>query len=72
MDDDTRRGLAEAAAEMTAAPERLKTLILEAARRGERPAAIHRVIFPAYTYDYIAKLIRDDRAAQAGELDDCA
>ena len=72
MDDDTRRGLTEAAAEMMAAPERLKTLILEAARRGERPAAIHRVIFPAYTYDYIAQLIRKDRAAADGGMEDCA
>lgn len=71
MDEDTRRGLAEAAAEMMAAPERLKKLILEAARDGSRPADIHRVIFPAYTYDYIARLIRDDRASQA-ELEDCA
>lgn len=63
MDDETRRGLAEAADNLLNGPDRLKARIIEAGRRGEKPAAIHRVIHPAYTYDYVARLVREDRAA---------
>ena len=48
------------------APERLRAAILEAAAHGERPAAITRAIRHVYTYDYVARLIRDAR--KNGEL----
>jgi len=67
MDETTRRGLAEAAATKTAAAGQLKNLILKAARDGDRPADIHRAIFPAYTYDYVAQLVREDKAARADQ-----
>jgi alkylhydroperoxidase/carboxymuconolactone decarboxylase family protein YurZ len=73
MDEKTRRGLIKAADAVTNGPDRLRALIIKAARDGESPAEIHRVIFPAYTYDYVTKVIRRDKAAQAqAELQDCA
>lgn len=67
MDDETRRGLAEAADNVLYGPDRLKARILVAARKGEKPAVIHRVIHPAYTYDYVAALVRADRKDNPGE-----
>jgi hypothetical protein len=79
MDEKTRRGLVEAAATKTAAAGHLKDLIVEAARGGAKAADIHRAIFPAYTYDYVAQLIRKDKAAaktpakdKGKPLEDCA
>lgn len=72
LDEQTRRGLAEAADVVMHGPERLRSLIIEASRNGARPTDIHRVVFPAYTYEYIARLIRADKAAQAAELEKCA
>lgn len=62
VDEPTREKLARLADAVVNGPDRLKAAILEAGRAGEKPAAIHRVIHPAYTYDYVAKLIREDRA----------
>lgn len=44
-------------------PERLKAAILKAARKPEKPGTIARAIGYAYTYDYVARLVRDDRKA---------
>lgn len=62
MDEATARELADAADAYEAAPVRLRRAILEAARNGERPADIVRAIRHVYTYDYVARLIRADRA----------
>lgn len=69
MDEDTARELASAAEaydKATIALERasadLRAAILEAARGGQRPADIVRAIRHAYTYEYVARLIRADRA----------
>jgi hypothetical protein len=70
MDDETRLGLAEAADHVLHGPERLKAKIIAAGRNGEKPADIHKVIHPAYTYDYVAKLIREDRAARTRQSPD--
>ena len=40
-----------------------KAAIIKAARKGEKPAAVARAIAYAYTYDFTAKLIREDRDA---------
>jgi hypothetical protein len=61
VDDETRRELAAAADAYEQAPARLKAAILAAARRGERPADIVRAIRYTYTYDYVARLVRQDR-----------
>lgn len=62
VDDDTRRVLEEAADAYENAPVRLRAEILAAARKGERPAAITRAIRHAYTYEYVGRLIRTDKA----------
>ncbi|HZR50038.1 MAG TPA: hypothetical protein VFB06_11020 [Streptosporangiaceae bacterium] len=67
MDEETRQGLAEAADNVLHGPERLKAWIVRAAREGDKPADIHKVIHPAYTYDYVAALVRTDRKANPGE-----
>ena len=67
VDDETRQSLKAAADEYEQAPARLKTAILEAARKGDKPAAIARAIGYVYTYDYVARVIRQDRADNPGE-----
>ena len=62
VDEDTARELAEAAEAYERAPVRLHAAILAAARNGERPADIVRAIRHVYTYEYVARLIRKDRA----------
>lgn len=62
VDDDTRRELAAAADAYEQAPARLRAAIVAAARRGERPADIVRAIRHTYTYDYVARIVREDRA----------
>ena len=62
MDESTARELAEAAEAYEQAPVRLRAAIRRAARNGERPADIVRAIKHAYTYEYVARLIRKDRA----------
>lgn len=63
----TRAELEQAADNYVNGPERLKGAIVRAARKGDKPAAIARAIGYAYTYDFTAKLIREDRAANPGE-----
>lgn len=62
VDEETRRELEAVAGAYEQAPVRLRAAILAAARRGEKPAAITRAIRHAYTYEYVARLIRTDRA----------
>lgn len=62
VDDDTRRALEGAADAYEKAPVRLRAVILEAARNGDTPAAITRAIRHAYTYEYVGRLIRADKA----------
>lgn len=63
VDSDTRAELEQAADSYVNGPERLKAAIIRAARKGDKPAAIARAIGYAYTYDFTAKLVREDRAA---------
>jgi hypothetical protein len=65
VDDETRQALKEAAAAYEEAPKALKALILEAAAKGEKPAAIVRAIGHVYTYDYVARLVREARESGA-------
>jgi hypothetical protein len=67
VDEKTRQALQAAADTYAAAPARLQAAILAAARGGEKPAAIARAIGYVYTYDYVARLVRKDRAANPGE-----
>lgn len=62
VNDQTRRKLEAVADAYEQAPVRLRAEILAAARSGEKPAAITRAIRHAYTYEYVARLIRTDRA----------
>ena len=64
MDEQTRQQLAAAADAYIQAPENLKAAIIAAAAKGEKPADIARAIGYAYTYDYVAKLVRDWKADQ--------
>lgn len=65
VDPETLEKLATAADNYEHGPARLKAAILDAARNGEKPAAIARAIGYVYTYDYVAKLIRGDKAQRA-------
>ena len=67
MNEETRQGLAEAADHVIHGPDRLKARIIAAGRNGDKPADIFKVIHPAYTYDYVARLVREDREANPGE-----
>lgn len=66
VDDETRQSLVVAADNYEHAPARLQAAILDAARNGEKPAAITRAIGYVYTYDYVAKLVRNDKRANPG------
>jgi hypothetical protein len=72
IDRETLGGMAEMKAELRTkleaaakayvdAPGNLRKAILEAASEGEKPADIARAIEYAFTYDYVARLIRQDR-----------
>lgn len=61
MDEETRAKLATAAKAYTDAPANLRAAIIEAGRNGDKPADIARAINYAFTYDYVARLIRQDR-----------
>jgi hypothetical protein len=63
VDEETRRVLEEAADAYERAPVRLRAEILAAARNGDSPAAITRAIRHAYTYEYVGRLIRQDKTA---------
>lgn len=61
MDAETRDKLAAAARAYLEAPANLRAVIIEAGRNGDKPADIARAINYAFTYDYVARLIRQDR-----------
>jgi hypothetical protein len=61
VDDETRRELAAAADAYVQAPAKLRAAIIKAGRAGEKPADITRAIDYAFTYDYVARLVRQDR-----------
>lgn len=63
VDPETRAELEQAADNYVNGPDRLKAAMIRAARKGDKPAAIARATGYAYTYDFTAKLIREDRAA---------
>jgi hypothetical protein len=63
MDEDRRARLAAKADTYERAPAELKAEILDAARAGDKPAEIHRAINYVQTYDYVARKIREDKAA---------
>jgi hypothetical protein len=67
VDSETRAELEQAADNYVNGPDRLKSAMIRAARKGEKPATIARAIGYAYTYDFTAKLVREDRAANPGE-----
>lgn len=66
VDPETRAMLETAADNYVNGPERLKAAILKSARRGDKPGTIARAIAYAYTYDYVARLVREDRKANPG------
>ena len=63
VDDETRQALKAAADDYEQAPARLRAAILVAARKGSKPSEIARAIGYAYTYEYVGRLVRTDRAA---------
>jgi hypothetical protein len=68
VDPETRAALDAAAAAAEAykqAPVTLKAAIIAAADKGQTPAKIARAIGYVYTYDYVAKLVRDERRRRA-------
>jgi hypothetical protein len=66
VDEQTRQSLTDAADNYEHGPARLQAAIIAAARAGEKPAAITRAIRYVYTYDYVAKLVREDKRANPG------
>ena len=66
VDEATRGELAAAAEAYRQAPDALKAAILAAAEKGETPAKIARAIGYVYTYDYVARLIREWRKNRSG------
>jgi hypothetical protein len=62
VDEVTQQALSAAADGYEKAPARLKAAILDAARKGDSPAKIVKAIRHVYTYDYVARLVRKDRA----------
>lgn len=61
MDAKTRERLEQAAQTYRDAPANLKAEILASGEKGDRPADIVKAIGHVYTYDYVARLVRDDR-----------
>jgi hypothetical protein len=61
MDEETRAKLAAAAKTYVEAPANLRAAIIESGRKGDRPADIVKAIGYAFTYDYVARLVRQDR-----------
>ena len=66
VDQETRQALEDAADNYAMAPSRLQAAILAAARRGDKPALIARAIGHVYTYDYVARLVRNDKRVNPG------
>jgi hypothetical protein len=65
VDAQMRQALEHAADQVEYGPARLKAAILAAAKAGERPADITRAIGHVWTYDYVAKIVREGRASQS-------
>lgn len=65
VEDETRQQLEAAADAFVQSPANLRAAIVAAGRRGERPAAIARAIRYVYTYDYVARLVREDKKNRA-------
>lgn len=63
MDPARKARLAARADAYERAPAELRDEILAAARAGEKPAAIQRAINYVQTYNYVARIIRADKAA---------
>jgi hypothetical protein len=63
VDPETRAQLEQAADNYVNGPDRLKAAIVAAGRKGNKPADIARAIGYAHTYDFTAKLVREDKAA---------
>jgi hypothetical protein len=63
VDAETRKALEYAAEAYRSAPDTLKAAIIAAADKGDTPAKIARAIGYVYTYDYVARLIREHRKA---------
>lgn len=64
VNDDTRRELKEAAEAVRSGPSLLKVAICKAADEGERAADITRAIDHVWTYDYVARVIREHRGGR--------
>ena len=62
--EDTRRELKEAAEAVRSGPSLLKVAICKAADEGERAADITRAIDHVWTYDYVARVIREHRGGR--------
>lgn len=67
MDDARRQALEDAAGAYKQAPAALRDTIIAAGRSGERPADIVKAIGYVFTYDYVARIVRQDRADHPGE-----
>jgi hypothetical protein len=63
MDEERAARLAAKADAYERAPVELQAEILDAARAGEKPADIQRAIRHVQTYDYVARKVREDKAA---------
>jgi hypothetical protein len=66
VDEETRDALSAAAAAYKQAPAALKAAIRAAADKGDRPADIVKAIGHVWTYDYVARLVREHRRNPAG------
>jgi hypothetical protein len=66
MDPEREARLAAKGNAYKRAPAELRAEILDAARAGDKPADIHRAIGYVQTYDYVARIIREDKAANPG------
>jgi hypothetical protein len=62
VDEETRGKLEAAADAYEQASPRLRAAIITAARAGNKPSEITRAIRHAYTYEYVSRLIREDKA----------
>lgn len=56
-----RERLEQAGRTYREAPAELRAVILASGRAGDKPADIQKAIGHVYTYDYVARLVREDR-----------
>ena len=63
MNEERRAKLAAAAKTYVEAPANLRALVAEAGVAGDKPAEITKAIDHALTYDYVARLVREAKAA---------